>query len=164
MIGVSSEPVKVGSPAKLRCVFGGDNVIYVTWTKIQLNGSRVFVYEHNLCSETSRGYNDLEGRSTVIIKRTQTNDVPVSSATAKDATPDLGERGMFAPQNNVIIQSNIGAVKYTVSSLSIQDANVDDEGEYECAVKLAQEPLVWASSVLSIYGKNRPLLFFYCIP
>ena len=74
MIGDSSEPVKVDSPAELR-----DDVIYVTWTNIQLNGSRVFVYEHNLCSKTSRGHNDLEGRYTVIIKRSQTNGVPVRS-------------------------------------------------------------------------------------
>ena len=50
---------------------------------------------------------------------------------------------------------DIRPVKYTIATLSIQSANVDDEGQYECAVKVSQEPLIWASSVLRIYGKNR---------
>ena len=89
------------------------------------------------------------------MKRMQTTGLPDSSndiamaIESRKATPNTNEETLYGRPRD------IRPVKYTIATLSIQSTNVDDEGKYECAVKLSQESLIWASSELRIYGKNR---------
>ena len=148
---VSPNTVTIGKHAEIRCVFDSGDVAYVTWTKIKPNGTRIFVYEHNMCSKTSRGYNDLEDRSTLNLTLRHTNDVIFGRS--KLATPERDVHKSYA------VRSSVVAVKSMLATLSIYNANVNDEGQYECAVKTEHASLASASSALRIYGKNVVLLY-----
>ena len=152
---VSPNTITIGSLAEIQCIFYSGDVVYVTWTKIKPNGTRIFVYEHNVCSKTSTGYNDLEDRSTLNLTLRHTDDVIFWRG--KLATPERYDHQSYA------VRSSVDVSKSTLATLSIYDANVNDEGQYECAVKTEYASLVWASSALRIYGKNNYVVLLYYV-
>ena len=60
-------PVRVGTTARLRCSFVGDNITmqYVSWTKLDHTGRRNFVYEYSEHPPLARAYNDFIGRAAI---------------------------------------------------------------------------------------------------
>lgn len=64
VVEVTSENVLLHSPLKLTCIFrGGDvDIQYVTWSRVQPDKRRTFVFEYDKTTNTTRAYNGYDGR------------------------------------------------------------------------------------------------------
>ena len=72
-------PVRLGSTARFRCTYLGDNITvqYVSWVKLGEDGERTFVYEYSEYPPINQAYNDWKGRAVIKTGSSKKEDRPL---------------------------------------------------------------------------------------
>jgi len=134
--------VQVGRTASLVCEYqtgGGEEdtrLQYVSWSRLDPAGHRQFVYDYDPCSGSSRSYNVLAGRATLTVTRFSSDTDSGTSSSLNEVTEGDGDGGIRGQ-----------------AILTVEEVRSEDEGCYECLVKVIDGPAMSVTFNLSLTGK-----------